>query len=138
MASTCCTTSGSVTFVPPLVPMTICSVSPDSCGAAACSSSRAWVDSVLGSVKLFEYPVPTARVIPKEITKAASQAPTTIRRWWNDQLASLRIRPLPPPRPGRDVVHVPSDARLRAYGMPTVAEPALGGSGVRRPRYGLA
>ncbi len=47
-------TSGSVTFAPPVVAKTICSVSPESLGADACSSLMASDDSVLGKVNEFE------------------------------------------------------------------------------------
>ncbi len=47
-------TSGSVTLVPLVVWKTICSRSPATLGAAACSRSRALVDSVLGREKLLE------------------------------------------------------------------------------------
>ena len=47
-------TAGSVTLAPLVVWNTICSRSPATLGAACCSRTRAWVDSVLGSEKLFE------------------------------------------------------------------------------------
>ena len=46
--------TGSVTLAPPEVPNTICSVSPETLGETDWSSWIASVDSVCGSVKLFE------------------------------------------------------------------------------------
>ena len=54
IAATRCCTAGAVTFVPPEVPMTTCSESPDRCGATDWIRSSACVDSVCGNVKLFE------------------------------------------------------------------------------------
>ena len=47
-------TDGSVTLDPLVVWKTICSRSPATDGADACSSERALVDSVLGNEKLLE------------------------------------------------------------------------------------
>ena len=59
IASTVDWTAGSVTLVPSVVWKTICSRSPATLGAADWSRLSAWVDSVLGRVKLLENAVPT-------------------------------------------------------------------------------
>ena len=86
-----CCTCGSVTFAPPVVPITICSVSPDCWGATDLIRSSARVDSELGRLKSFEYAVPAALAIPKNATSAMSHAATTMRRCRYDQRASPRM-----------------------------------------------
>ena len=90
--STCCCTWGSVTFVPPVVPITICSVSPDSFGATERIRSSACVDSVFGRVNVSEYAEPTPLATPNRMMNAASHAVTTVQRCVKHERARLRIR----------------------------------------------
>src|ERR1700676_2451804 len=80
MVVTVDSTEGSVTLVPVVVWKTICSRSPATAGAAACSRCRALVDSVLGREKLLEYAVPIDWDKPLARTRAASHPNKTMTR----------------------------------------------------------
>ncbi len=73
-------TDGSVTLAPPDVAKTICSVSPETLGAAACNSLMASDDSVFGKLNEFEYAVPTDFSKPSETISTMAQMMTTRRR----------------------------------------------------------
>src|SRR5580658_1670153 len=95
MAVICDFTAGSVTVWPPDVVKTICSTSPDFCGATDCSSLMASDDGVLGRVNEFPHVAPTALPTTKKKIRTAAQAAKTMRRWRTHQPASVRIQATP-------------------------------------------